>query len=164
MVVDFDQELRLIITEDVITELLKHKQTRSSNESGGVLLGKKDINDNTYYITNISRPSKFDISSLFSFVRSKDSAQRIINKSWQESGGVINYLGEWHTHCEITPSPSQTDKRLVKQIFKDQSNSFNHYFMIILGSEGGLFIGAIDSTRGDGFLYSKNIEEIDKYA
>ena len=95
------------------------------------------------------------------FVRSSKHAQKTINKLWSESGGIVNYLGEWHTHNEKVPIPSLIDKALLKQIYIEQSNPFNYYFMFILGNDGKLFVGVVDSGLGYKLKYQKyvNIEE-----
>lgn len=161
IVINFDCCLKLVIDTSVINTILKYKQVKRKNESGGILLGKKDINDDTYYITSVTTPSLFDKAGPIMFVRSNKHAQKTINRLWSESDGIVNYLGEWHTHNEKAPTPSLIDKALLKQIYIEKSNPFNYYFMLILGNDGKLFVGVVDSGLGCKLKYQKyvNIEE-----
>ncbi len=43
-------------------------------------------------------------------MRKDPGHQKISDTGWKESGGIITYLGEWHTHPVKTPSPSSTDR------------------------------------------------------
>ena len=70
-----------------------------------------------------------DKRSRFSFIRSKISAQRIVDKKWHDSNGIENYLGEWHSHPENCPTPSHTDRELIQQVIKDDTNVFKKVFL-----------------------------------
>lgn len=135
----------LIIPEHIIKVLSRFCQTSSfHNESGGILLGKKELNKSRYIISAISKPSEKDKATCTSFVRSKETGQEIINEYWKHSKGVVNYLGEWHTHPEKRPTPSPTDLRLLKTLLEDGSNVFPELFMIIVG-QTYFFIGKVSS-------------------
>lgn len=155
MDIDFPNGIKLIINQEVIDEINKYRQIDNSNESGGVLLGKKELNNDTYVISNITVPSIYDCSSKTSFTRNKDYTQQQINEIWKASSGIVNYVGEWHTHSVNNPRSSITDKRLIHQLYRDKTNVFQHFFMIILGNTGNLFIGIVDSKSGGRFRYKK---------
>lgn len=155
MDIDFPNGIKLRINQEVLDEINKYRQIDNNNESGGVLLGKKELNNDTYIISNITVPSIYDRSSKTSFTRNKDYTQQQINEIWKASNGIVNYIGEWHTHLVNNPMPSITDKRLIHQLYKDKTNVFQHFFMIILGNTGNLFIGIVDSKSGGRFKYQK---------
>ncbi len=155
MDIDFPNGIKLIINQEVIDEINKYRQINNNNESGGVLLGKKELNNDTYVISNITVPSIYDYSSKTSFIRNKDYTQQQINEIWEASNGIVNYIGEWHTHSVKDPIPSTTDNSLINQLYKDKTNVFQHFFMIILGNTGNLFIGIVDSKSGGRFKYKK---------
>ena len=35
---------------------------------------------------------------------------------WAASNGTVTYIGEWHTHPELTPNPSQIDLNSWKNL------------------------------------------------
>lgn len=158
MIIEFDSNLKLEIPNDICKELLKFKQQSNMNESGGILLGKKNLESYTYTLTTISTPSPTDKSTLTSFIRKKKNAQKILDHEWNKSNGIVNYLGEWHTHSVMHPSPSLQDKLFIKQLHKDKINQFRHFFMFILGNTGLLFIGVVDSNITNSFVYKKTIQ------
>lgn len=47
--------------------------------------------------------------------------------------GIVNYIGEWHTHAENIPYPSKIDLKLIEQIKQDGSCCYSKIFMIIVG-------------------------------
>lgn len=136
-----DERATVILTDRVMDKLNKYRQLEGMSEAGGILLGKIKTDYSEYIIEDISEPSKMDKRSRFSFVRNRKSAQRIINKSFKESNGIIQYLGEWHTHPQINPFPSPIDKNLLIQCSKNIENVSCTIFMIILGFDGSLFVG-----------------------
>lgn len=80
-----------------------------SKEAGGMLFGRLIDGTPDIVIDKISVPSPLDKSSRYSFFRRKQPAQIIVNSLWAASDQTCVYLGEWHTHPEDEPSPSQTD-------------------------------------------------------
>lgn len=122
----------VLITDNVIETLVKFIQNNlKDKEAGGILTGK--IFSDRIEITSCSTPSNLDTQKRFNFVRSYKSAQKFIDKVFQHSKGKEIYLGEWHTHPEHIPTPSNTDLQSFKQtITKNKLNSSIH-FMIIVG-------------------------------
>jgi len=126
----------LKIADQVFDKMQRFKQdTFDKPESGGILLGYY-IENSSFTITDVTIPSDLDKSSRFNFIRAKKSAQKAINKYFKESGGKKIYLGEWHSHPEDLPTPSQLDCKSIKeQIIFNKLNS-NTIFMIIIGRKG----------------------------
>lgn len=122
------KEIRIVIEENVENLFLNFVQIKDRNEQGGILLGK--VKDNEIIICRASIPTEFDRSSRFSFDRNKKSAQMIIDYEFLNSQGKIVYLGEWHTHPENYPTPSQTDLKMIKTQF--EKNTLNESFLIMI--------------------------------
>lgn len=127
-------------------------------ESGGILLGTRSTVSPSFEITHASLPSRFDVAHKFSFIRKKDPANDKIRSAWANSGGTVNYLGEWHTHDESLPVPSTVDRQLINQVIKDKACSFDRVFMLILGNDGTAFIGVANPNESTGFYDSKYID------
>ena len=90
--------------------MLKYKQiAKESKEAGGILLGRSIKDSIDVLIDEASEPAKEDLRRRFFFFRKKEPAQALVNKTWQYSQSVSNYLGEWHTHPEAHPTPSKLD-------------------------------------------------------
>lgn len=119
----------IVIARSVLNRIGKFKQTKKkAPESGGILLGQ--ITDKKVFILKASTPNKFDKSSRYTFDCNKDAAQIIIDYEFINSEHKTIYLGEWHTHPENNPNPSEVDKRMINnQYFK---NKLNEPFLILI--------------------------------
>lgn len=125
-------DLNIYLSDEVISVFKKYIQNDLKKpEAGGIITGK--VYKKLVEILNSSEPTVLDERSRFNFKRSFKSAQIYINEKFIESKGEEIYLGEWHTHPEDVPTPSQTDiKDFNKTITKNKLNSDIH-FMIIVG-------------------------------
>lgn len=142
-----DEDTILIITDLALEKFNKYRQRDGMDEAGGILLGKIKNDYSEYIIEDISEPSCEDKSSKYSFVRSKNSAQKVINKAFCASNGIIQYLGEWHTHPQYNPNPSITDRLLIKQCSKEIENISDVIFLIIVGEEDSMYVGYINKKH-----------------
>ena len=107
------------------------QDTKSKNESGGLLLGQ--VVDRNIYITKVSVPNAFDKAGRCKFIRNKKAAQIIIDHEFINSGNKTIYLGEWHTHPENRPSPSGIDLKMLKGQFKNNRINEEYLLLIIRG-------------------------------
>lgn len=146
MLINFP-DIRVEISDNVLEVLSKYEQRETLTESGGILLGKHIPEEKYYLITAASEPCSSDRAGRLWFLRDHKAAQRIIDSAWENSNGVQNYVGEWHTHPWKSPKPSLTDKNLMKKLAKDQSNVWNHLFMIIGGLEDTFYFGVCDCSQ-----------------
>lgn len=67
--------------------------------------------------------------------RDRNEAQKIINQKWNESNGEIIYLGEWHTHYEDVPIPSQRDLTMIKNQLKTSKMEIDFLLLLIIGQK-----------------------------
>lgn len=122
---------KLVITDEVLKIFKQFKQTNKKTEQGGILLG--EVRENEVKITKVSVPTMFDKSSKYSFNRNKKSAQIIIDYEFYNSQGKTIYLGEWHTHPENYPTPSHTDRRMIRTQFDKNIINEDFLIMVIVG-------------------------------
>lgn len=119
-------------------------------EAGGIILGYAQ-EDNNYIITDASVPGKGDKGSRFSFTRNRNRAQEIINYHFKLSKGKKIYLGEWHTHPENNPNPSNLDIRELEKQYRTSTLNSEVIFMVIVGYKS-TFVGKMDKTGFSPFL------------
>lgn len=147
MIIPFDN-VSIEITENMLCKLLKHEQYYGMYESGGILLGKRTTDGKKYIITEITEQNQFDRSGPLFFIRDRIAAQHKINDLWIESKGLVNYIGEWHTHPCKNPRPSIIDRVLMQKIFREKSNVWDEAIMIIVGQQHSMYVGVFSKSFG----------------
>ncbi|TQC96265.1 hypothetical protein FK216_12430 [Moraxellaceae bacterium AER2_44_116] len=104
------------------------------DEACGVLLGER--RGAHLRIMLATPPQTSDERKPAWYQRNPQGHQAIVNFWHQKSHGTIQYLGEWHTHPEIKPSPSPKD--YIEWTRTGKVPDFNHQLMIF-------FIAGIES-------------------
>lgn len=103
-----DQKVLLSFSGQALETFSAHVQDLPDTpEAGGVLLGT--VHGNNLIVTEATKPTTLDKRVRYFFERLPFGHQEIANQRWRSSGGIVRYLGEWHTHPEDHPSPSGTD-------------------------------------------------------
>ena len=98
----------VVIMKAAVLKLYMYRQIHeTSTEAGGVLIGER--RGNHIVITDISEPGQGDFRSRTQFTRQGEHHQHKVNESFRTSFGYSVYLGEWHTHPEDYPHPSNID-------------------------------------------------------
>ncbi|MBS1511079.1 MAG: Mov34/MPN/PAD-1 family protein [Bacteroidetes bacterium] len=96
-------------------------------ETGGVLVGY--IENDIIYIAKASSPGPNAIHDIASFQADANYVDMFIDMESANSAGRYQYIGEWHTHPQIEPTPSDTDLISLKEI-ADTSTDFALVFII----------------------------------
>ncbi|OME64248.1 hypothetical protein BSK65_29385 [Paenibacillus odorifer] len=122
--------------QDVLETFRSFRQVGThQHEAGGILLGRI-YQDGKVIVEQISTPGRYDKSGKYFFERNVKYAQQIVNKAWKDSNGEIQYLGEWHTHPEMNPTPSSVDHKLLKGMINDSKLEIDFLFLVIVGIDG----------------------------
>lgn len=150
--------IKVNIDEKVIAEFKKYEQSVGRCEQGGILLGKYNPTDREYVITDITIPGSNDKQGPFFFVRDRIDAQEQINEYWNESDGIINYLGEWHTHPQEYPIPSHVDNALIRQVIDDGSVIWPEMLMIIVGIKNTITLIVTEKSIENRKQYKKEMK------
>ncbi|UPU01408.1 Mov34/MPN/PAD-1 family protein (plasmid) [Bradyrhizobium barranii subsp. apii] len=136
---------RLVTLADAVAQELARfaAPPESDREAGGILLGR--YRGPHVEVLKCTTPMPEDRRTRFGFVRQDKGHQEIASRDWFESGGAVNFVGEWHTHPERHPTPSWVDRRSWrKQLRRHKSDPL--VFIIVgtaatyceIGSDGHL--------------------------
>ena len=120
------------IKQEVLDELKCYTQNYG-NEKCGILMGSQ-IDNNHYRISKISPPCCRTQTRL-GCIRDAEKANRFIQEDFHLSNHTRFYIGEWHTHPEPYPTPSDVDISSIKEIHMTASLVAPILFMIIVGIE-----------------------------
>lgn len=61
----------------------------------------------------------------------------------------LHYIGDWHTHPEVLPTPSSTDERELIDIFIKSKHELPFMLLVVVGTTpppAGLYVGAVKSS------------------
>ncbi len=100
----------IMVEGSVLTVIARYRQKHATTpESGGILTGLR--RGDHLHITDLTCPGPDDRCERLAFHRSQRFHQQSAQQRWQRSQGVVDYMGEWHTHPQHKPVPSSTDQR-----------------------------------------------------
>ena len=138
--IEFTDSMRRVrISSSVTKTFKKYEQRKGKLESGGILLGH--VYSDYDYITKVTVPNEYDSSEHNCFNRSRIPAQAEINRVWKKSYGSLIYLGEWHSHRDIHPTPSTTDVEMIKTAFNETEMEIAFLYLIIVGLRNTYWAG-----------------------
>lgn len=100
-------------------------------ETGGILLGT--YVDNEIHIIKATDGGSKAIREPYYFKADADYVEMLIDMEYANSGGVIVYIGEWHTHPQIYPTPSELDLISLQEIVADSGKI---HLLLIVGAVG----------------------------
>jgi integrative and conjugative element protein (TIGR02256 family) len=130
----FQTSARILIEPNVIDTISQFRQDAALKpEAGGILLGYR--RGQHLHIVEATIPQHSDRRSLFGFLRRDRYHRDIAIKRWRESNATIDYLGEWHSHPEVCPTPSSIDVSEWRKICRREP--VDMVFMIV--GMGGFF-------------------------
>lgn len=90
------------------------RQACLPSETGGVLLGVIDQKLKTIAIVDASDAPPDSSADATSFVRGKEGSQDYVSRCEELTGGMVSYVGEWHSHpAGHTSDPSSLDVVLL---------------------------------------------------
>lgn len=134
---------RVILRPAAILTMGKYRQLKSDDaEAGGMLFAR--ISPDDISIEEASEPQRVDRRSRFSFWPCTPTQQRLINSRFKEG---LHFVGEWHTHPEAHPHPSDLDLASMGKCFRESRHELMALIMIILGtdvSQEGLWVSSHD--------------------
>ena len=140
-----DRRILIHFTDGVRAVFEGHvQQGVNGTESGGILLGS--VRGQHLEVTLATAPTRWDRRLQFFFERAPFRHRAIAKKAWKESGGLVRYIGEWHTHPEDHPSPSQLD-RIEWQKLAAKRQDGRSLLAVIVGRRG-MYV-ALASALGD---------------
>ncbi len=127
---------KLKLNHSVILKIKEYRQNHFLKpEAGGILLGRHIIESKNIIVDSISEPMTEDKQNRFRFFRTAKPHQKVIDKAWHDSHGAYNYLGEWHTHPESLPIPSNIDLNDWKRKLKQDTFYGNYLYFLIVGTQ-----------------------------
>ena len=120
------------IKRNALNALIGYAQ-HDGNELCGVVTGSQ-IGESKFRISKVSPPCVIK-NGHYGCKLDATRGNEFIKQDYEVSGQTRFYIGEWHTHPEKNPHPSQTDYASIIKSFTSAQLSVPLLVMIIVGTE-----------------------------
>lgn len=122
-------DLVIHIEQPVLAHLYRNAQNKCwSREAGGQLFAS--IKRNRWIVKRATGPRTTDFRSRFAFRPDRKAEKAEILTFFGEG---LHYVGDWHTHPQNVPSPSNTDIRNITETVQASEHSLSGFLMAIVG-------------------------------
>ena len=114
-------------------KMMEMAQAHSPNEVGTSLVGCYSDNGFEASVLDLAPLSPDSKGSRTSFYRGITGLGKFFTKLRETFSGKRHYVGEWHSHPDAAPLPSQTDDRQQLVIAKDPNTKCPECILILIG-------------------------------
>lgn len=141
-----DHRVLLNFASPAIAVFERHIQARDTGtEAGGLLLGT--VHGSNIAVSEATAPTRWDKRFLFLFERMPFGHASVARLRWKASGGIVRYIGEWHTHPQDYPAPSSLDRIEWNKLARKRADG-RPVLGVIVGRKG-LYIEIVPAS-GEG--------------
>lgn len=137
---------RIHFSDNVVDQFLKHRQVLGhQKEAGGQLFAT--ITPKLVTVSAATGPHKCDTRSRFALFFGKRRIQKEINYNFTKG---LHYIGDWHTHPEHLPIPSQIDFSSMKECFEKSVHELNYFILVVVGQSANphdIWVGLVNSIN-----------------
>lgn len=122
-------ESKVLISNQLLERMYEVASEYYPNEFGGILSGFRE--GNKVVVVDFETPSKIENSGN-KFVRHSDNLNVYLSNIYRSSEGILEYIGEWHSHPGSSAQYSLNDEQSMIQISKDKKVKIENPVMVIL--------------------------------
>jgi integrative and conjugative element protein (TIGR02256 family) len=124
-----DSNQRLVLMPHALQVFTRYRQAKDEPEAGGLLFA--EFNFPLIRIVEVTSPDISDQRWRTLFIPNRTLQRKRIRQIFALGQ---HFVGEWHTHPEPNPTPSQFDLKSMSDAFRKSSHELNHFLMIIVGN------------------------------
>ena len=141
--------MKILLPESIVQKLTLALKKSGSREIGGILMGEH-LSEGVFRVKEITIQEHG--GTYFSFIRQLKNILNPLKHFFHKTGynyKKYNYLGEWHSHPEFTPEPSNRDSETMWEIVEDPEVGANFVVLMIVK------LNKIDYIEGTATVYLK---------
>ncbi len=127
------QKYTVRLSNACFLKMLEMAQSHSPNEVGTSLVGCYSDNGFEASVLDLAPLSPDSKGSRTSFYRGTVGLQKFFTKLQETFSCKRHYVGEWHSHPDATPLPSQRDDRQQLAIAKDANTNCPECILVLIG-------------------------------
>jgi integrative and conjugative element protein (TIGR02256 family) len=121
----------IIFTDSVIAHFRRHQQRRGRHkEAGGQLFAR--IEGLNITVLEATGPRAKDLRTRTSYAPHRPSEQKEVEERHRRN---LHFVGDWHTHPELIPSPSHIDTRSIGECVKRSKHELNAFLVVVGNAE-----------------------------
>lgn len=136
------RNIEICISKEVEKEINNMSLVSPEQETGGCLFGSYDRDFNTIYVYYVVQAPEDSVHTPVSFVRGFKGLTQEYERITKLTYHQVRYLGEWHSHPNMSNSPSKTDEKQFDELLEEQQSQDLPFVQIIHGNNG-LFVKAM---------------------
>lgn len=128
----YSHDGRFAVTLDIsaIRVMVGNSATAHRMETGGILIGRYDIDHSTAIVVESTPKPKDSVFNWFSFRRGSSGLKQLLIKRWNVG---LHYLGEWHYHPGGSSEPSNSDHHAMAKIAENPKYDCHEPILVIIG-------------------------------
>jgi len=121
----------IVFTDEVVDHFLRHRQQRFwHKEAGGQLFAR--CSSEGIVVEEATGPRRSDVRKRTLYLPDRLAEQLEINERHERG---LHYVGDWHTHPELTPGFSGQDLASIQDCFKRSHHELNAFVLVIVGQD-----------------------------
>lgn len=125
---------RVVIDDGTRQKASKIRYDNLPAETGGVIVGYTDQKAKTVYIVDILGAPPDSRADVTGFTRGAAGLAATLAEIRQRTDGIVDYIGEWHSHPEFTrATPSPADRELLDCLASKLASDGEPALMMIVG-------------------------------
>lgn len=132
----------IVLTDEALSAMHKYRQLDSAaKEAGGQLFAKFEGVDTL--IVEATIPKILDKRSRYEFKPNRLLQRLEIYQRYRQG---LHFIGDWHTHPEKNPSPSNIDINDMQECFHLSTHNLHAFVMVIIGTvpaPEGLYVALV---------------------
>lgn len=126
-----DDVIQIKIPDEIIDIFYEHIQwTKRHCESGGIIIGRENLNDDNIILEKVTKPMKRDYRSPIKYIRKDKGHIDFYKTLYNNSHGIYAYFGEWHTHPQDKPLYSLVDLTTWRKISKESPKRMQYHIIV----------------------------------
>ena len=123
----------IVLTHPVLAHFDRFRQiAANSSEAGGQLFA--GFRNTIIRVELATGPRASDYRSRSSFIPNRAAERREIRRISKDG---LHYVGDWHTHPELIPVPSQIDITSFQDMYRKSRHRPTWFVMVIVGTAAG---------------------------
>jgi integrative and conjugative element protein (TIGR02256 family) len=120
----------LSIPVQMVERILGYCARALPNETGGILIGRYSASFDMAVVSEATPAPRDSRAGRNWFYRGTQGLLSLLDEAWKDDH---HYLGEWHFHPLADPTPSETDRRQLRDIARDEKYHCAEPLLLIVG-------------------------------